>query len=68
MIEQLICKACGAKLNRVNMKKLKHVVIKCPECGEVNDYAYDPTQYVAKGSGKEPSHPLDTLKSSQHPS
>ena len=49
MIEQLACKACFAKLNRVNLEKLKKVVITCPECGTVNGYHYDPSKYVKKG-------------------
>lgn len=75
MIEQLVCRACFAKLNRVNLERLKKVVITCPECGTVNDYIYDPEKYVKKApdparqrrldEGGQP--PLDTLKSSKRP-
>lgn len=67
MIEQLICKACRAKLNRVDLERLKHVVIRCPECGQVNDYVFDPARYVRKTAVSSraisgtPSSP-DTLK------
>ena len=49
MIEQLVCHACFAKLNRVNLEKLQKAVITCPECGTVNEYHYDPSKYVKKG-------------------
>lgn len=75
MIEQLVCRSCFAKLNRVNLQRLKKIVIKCPECGTVNDYVYNPACYVTKAQDManqrrldeaDPDR-LDTLKSSKHP-
>lgn len=48
MKEALYCQSCNAFLGSVDLKRLVHVEIACPECGEWNVFDYDPGAYVFK--------------------
>lgn len=48
MKQALHCHHCNTILGEVDLMKLKHVEILCPECGEWSTFDDDPDAYVFK--------------------
>lgn len=48
MKETIHCLVCNAILGKIDLGRLKHVEIRCAECGEWSQFDYDPVNYVMK--------------------
>lgn len=48
MTELLYCLSCNAILDKYNLRRLQHIELQCPECGEWSEYDYAPENYVFK--------------------
>ena len=42
------CLFCNAILGNYDLRRLLHIELRCPECGQLSEYDYDPSLYVMK--------------------